>query len=88
MSRNRSYIAFQIKQNLLSKKNWGACLIFLLWSFWLCYQYLPANSTLENFSRQEVTAKYQKNAKFMKSFNPAFPNYPTIANAGTYVPQF
>ncbi|EGF48197.1 hypothetical protein AAULR_18856, partial [Lacticaseibacillus rhamnosus MTCC 5462] len=24
----------------------------------------------------------------MKSFNPAFPNYPTIANAGTYVPQF
>lgn len=88
MSRNRSYIAFQIKQNLLSKKNWGACLIFLLWSFWFCYQYLPANGTLENFSRQEVTAKYQKNAKFMKSFNPAFPNYPTIANAGTYVPQF
>ncbi|WCZ17707.1 hypothetical protein [Lacticaseibacillus paracasei] len=88
MTRNTSYLTFQLKQNLLSKKNWGVCLIFFAWSLWFCYQYLPENGTLENFSRQEVTDKLLKNEKFMKIFKPAFPNYPTIANAGIYIPQF
>ncbi|MDE3283272.1 hypothetical protein AUQ39_08615 [Lacticaseibacillus casei] len=88
MSRTTSYLTFQLKQNFLSKKNWGVCLIFLIWSFWFCYQYLPAHGTLENFSRQQVTDTLLKNEKFMKTFKPAFPNYPTIANAGKYVPRF
>ncbi|WP_424321475.1 hypothetical protein ACPD8N_05670 [Lacticaseibacillus chiayiensis] len=88
MSRDKSYLTFQLKQNFLSKKNWGVCLIFLVWSFWFCYQYLPTHGPLENFSRQETTDKLLKNEKFMKTFKPAFPNYPTIANAGKYVPQF
>lgn len=72
MTRNTSYLTFQLKQNLLSKKNWGVCLIFFAWSLWFCYQYLPENGTLENFSRQEVTDKLLKNEKFMKTLNRHF----------------